>query len=1811
MKRKNKSRNRIGYQQLEERKLLAAIANGQEIESSIDIGESETFELQVVNPGTVRLAISDMLGQPENADLSIFGPNGNEVSLSRAPASFGNAASSSTQASFVASSSGTYSLTVNEFGNDEALDFRIRALALADSFSMVVGRDQQVSNGEESTQFIPRGSFGVFPLGPLGVGSLYVSAGANPLPEHTSLANPRIELYRSDGTFVARNSGSNSLFTETQQDSYTAVVSPTHLLFFDNPELTVRSVAIPSQPAMIEGRDLELENGVEVVTSIPAGKTAIFSFDVNSPSQLLFSAAPVGPSAAGTSTRIFDPLGNPLNIFNSNPYAELTGTYRVMVTSSSANALTGSDQFRVRAFAIDGNETFLPERDLVLENGGSGVATTDRGTYSLVPITVTTPGRVIVSTDVIGDNDRVSVRIYDPTGDQVRSQEIGDATFDDFFADSPGTYLVMIEASEDTDVSVRYLVLADSSVTLPDRDQNLENGVEFSSSIPPGSFNYFQLQVNQPGPVVFPLTNGGLIRVYDEAGNLVGGNSVNQDRRFVAEEAQTFTAIIYNGNVDSSVDLVVRGIVPAESPQLIEGSDHLLESGQEVVSSIGPSNSSIYQFDANAGDFVRLNVSTVGTATGRPSLQVFDPDGVDLGFNSSVSRPYDFTAPSSGTYIAVVRGHSSAQPSNLRVRLLLLPESPTLVEGRDTAFLGQGSETVASSVPAGGFNLFTIPVTEPGQLFVQVLNQQELNSSSSVRPVVELFDPAGNMIASGTDLFQGFNHATVEVAGLYTASVRTSVASEVNFIISVSMLRDSETLTNGQELVFPLAPGGIRAFPIDVDAEGTVTAWASRIDSQGFDLKLQTFNPDGSQQFPFSNSGFDLFTATQSGTHYAIASLSRTALDSADFRFRAIAIPGEPVLIEGRDLALEPGIEATAQVPARSFSVHSFDITEPGPIVFSARSFSSGTEASASFEIYDPDGVRISSFSDPLVFATKSGTYKAIVYAGNFDEPITHIVSFVAPNDSPALFPGRDANLETGNEFLSSLPAGQSAIFPLSIDQPGQVSVYVGQVDNTGGRPDISIYDELGILVAQDFRGFSSADVIFQAQADKSYFAVVDGNESFDFRIRLVSLTGANELIPDRDFVVSEGSRVGGAVPSGGVTLANLNVEQPGEMTFFYVGQDLTIYNPSGQSIFFDVDDGILSLDVQQAGQYLLVARDEFATDGFSFGLRPFNVQIDNDQNLIEGLDHTLQNGQELTATLPAGGISVIPLDIDFAERVGVDGGLINIAGNPETASIIPFVQIFDADGNELASNEGRFSFSGFENEVRLHSRFPEPLFAVISSNSSSEAIDFTIRAANLTQPVALIPGRDVALQNGVPFLGQSGRGIFSFFPVKVDTPGLLQIEVNVTLADAGLNTSFVQIVDPNGRTVASQVVTDTINAELNVDQLGSYAVVLGHTARQELDFEITVSGISRAKPAVTSFQRDSRLGTRAEVLAQPDSVEQLMFRFNQDVAVQVEDLILRNDSTGELVDVSGASFSYDPATLSATWDLTTLETSLPAAFYSASFATGAITSVTSGDAMADDYSSRFHVALSGDANLDGVVNVLNDAFALVGNLGKETGAFWSDGDFSGNRSVGVLDDGFPIVSNLNMSIIPTEVMASRRDDVATEEIETLERPDQIQTLSVDFSVKVDAELDDLILRNLTTDTPVNLDGATYAFDSVNQRATWDLSTLSTPLPAGYYSYRITSASITNSETGQGLLQDYSDDFYVALSGDSNLDGRVNVLGDGFALVSNLGTTGDADWNSGDFNDDENVNVLGDGFILVGNLGSSVEVDDAFAQFDS
>ena len=93
--------------------------------------------------------------------------------------------------------------------------------------------------------------------------------------------------------------------------------------------------------------------------------------------------------------------------------------------------------------------------------------------------------------------------------------------------------------------------------------------------------------------------------------------------------------------------------------------------------------------------------------------------------------------------------------------------------------------------------------------------------------------------------------------------------------------------------------------------------------------------------------------------------------------------------------------------------------------------------------------------------------------------------------------------------------------------------------------------------------------------------------------------------------------------------------------------------------------------------------------------------------------------------------------------------------------------------------------------------------------------------------------------------------------------------------------------------------------------------------------------------------------------------------------------------------------------------------------------------------------------------------------------------------------------------------------------------IETLDRPDLLNQIAVEFSADVSISADDLVVRNDTLGgSLVDTSGLSFSYDASTQTATWDFSSLT--LDAGFYSFELSSdiASVDgNSSLGGAFIE--------------------------------------------------------------------------------
>ena len=251
------------------------------------------------------------------------------------------------------------------------------------------------------------------------------------------------------------------------------------------------------------------------------------------------------------------------------------------------------------------------------------------------------------------------------------------------------------------------------------------------------------------------------------------------------------------------------------------------------------------------------------------------------------------------------------------------------------------------------------------------------------------------------------------------------------------------------------------------------------------------------------------------------------------------------------------------------------------------------------------------------------------------------------------------------------------------------------------------------------------------------------------------------------------------------------------------------------------------------------------------------------------------------------------------------------------------------------------------------------------------------------------------------------------------------------------------------------------------------------------------------------------------------------------------------------------------------------------------------------------------HALLSGSPAIDRGNDSLPvgiDGQRLVADQRGAKRTFDGDGNGAARVDIGAVEQDSPLLSTFGPF-----VTSVARDSLGFVD----SRPDLLNTFAVTFDTDVDVGRRDLSIRNDTLGgTAVDSRRALLNYDSLTRTAQWSFRNVT--LAPGFYSFEL-SDDIVSTSDGMSLNGDfdvtpggdYVTPVYVALPGDANLDGQVNVLGDAFALVRNLGVSGGASWAEGDFNDDEVVDVLGDAFILVGRLGQSVVPPASTASFSA
>ena len=555
----------------------------------------------------------------------------------------------------------------------------------------------------------------------------------------------------------------------------------------------------------------------------------------------------------------------------------------------------------------------------------------------------------------------------------------------------------------------------------------------------------------------------------------------------------------------------------------------------------------------------------------------------------------------------------------------------------------------------------------------------------------------------------------------------------------------------------------------------------------------------------------------------------------------------------------------------------------------------------------------------------------------------------------------------------------------------------------TGGDASVIRLTQGELLINESLSidGSSVGGVLITGDADDDDITVSD-TDITDAGASFGGNSGAT------DDLLDDNSRVLSFSGSGNLTITSLTITGGRRTGTFLDGND-------GGGILFD-SDGALSLynSTVSGNSTTVPSTTRSSTTGGGISTRSGNVSLFD--STVSGnsafLGGGIYNG--------FGNVSLFNSTISGNTSGGDGGGIYNYTGN---------VSLFNStiSGNSSGGDGGGIYF---DNSTVLI------VNSTITGNSSSTVGGGLSALPNgdesLTLRNSIVAGNT---DNGVaPDVEFAGGNMVVENSLIGDTTGsgitsatgagniLDQAALLGPLANNGGQTQTHALLpgSPAIDAGSNALAVDQGGNALTSDQRGEDRIAFGTVDIGAYELQSLAIG-----PRVASTVRDE-----GGVLARPDLLNTFVVRFDQDVDIDAGDLSIRNDTLGSLVDTSGVSFSYDADTFNATWDFSGLV--LDAAFFTFELS-DTITGVVSGLALdgnsdgtvGGNYMEEVYVAIPGDANLDGRVDVLGDAFILIGNLGTTTNLAFADGNFNGDGLVDVLGDAFILINNLGSDVRP------------------------------------------------------------------------------------------------------------------------------------------------------------------------------------------
>ena len=995
-------------------------------------------------------------------------------------------------------------------------------------------------------------------------------------------------------------------------------------------------------------------------------------------------------------------------------YSHLSGHYYLFALISIAAALTATGQTQLT--------NGVPAQD-------SLTSPTSAKTWSLSA----KPGDHITLTVAKlsgGAGFNPQIQVTSPLGFPLGTASGNIAARLDLQADANGTYLVSVSDAQQTGFGNYQIQLGQipEAFTVPSGDEggSLTNGASHFGTLTAGDLDMWTLQAQAGDRIVLLLskTAGGaglspLLELFGPDGaKIVSQNDVTAARIDAqATSTGTYTAVVSGLTPDQTGSYQLQLVQVPGTPTIPAGDeggplpDGTAQSGTIALGDFDP-----WTFNAAVGDHITLQLAkTGGGASFTPQLELFAPNGDRRGIGQGLNGVnLDVAIEMAGQYVALVSDASRIGSGTYTLQLNRVSAAPI------TRPLTNGTTLQVSLGGAGQTNSWQFLASIGDRVVIRVGK----SGTGNFNPWLRLYSP-NNILLGTSSTANGTEIAvTATNSGTFVATVSDgSITHNQTGDYRISMAKPGSAgstgvLTNGLFVTGSISVGDLNVWTISANSGETLIArMGELVPNSSLTPELRLYGPDGqllSQYFSSPAAAEVATRATNSGTFTLVAGDHTSSFTgSGTYRLKLVKTSG-PIVTDPSDEGgvLTNALTQTGNIVIGDLDIWNFTAEEGQHIILRMGELVANSSLTPFLRLYGPDGAFLAQFlSSPVaaeveISATTSGTFSVVAsdftaaYTGSGTYQIKLIKTgsplTLGPNDSGGAM--TNGTTQAGNVSIGGMEA-----WTFSATSGESLVVRMGKLlSGASLTPFLRLLGPDGSVLSQFFASPAAAEVATQA-TNSGVFTVVatDRTAAYSgsgrYRIKLAQ-TGTPIVVAAND---EGGSLTNGWNYAGNIDVGDMDVWSVDAVSNQFIvvrmgkiissatlTPSLRIYEPGGALIdqFFSSPVAAeVSARATNSGTFTVIATDRTAaytgTGTYRLKLartgRPLVIAANDEGGAMTGQTNYQGN-------LDVGGMAVWQFNACGGEPVSI-----TVTKTPSTATLTPWVRLFNWDGNLLKSASG------------------------------------------------------------------------------------------------------------------------------------------------------------------------------------------------------------------------------------------------------------------------------------------------------------------------------------------------------------------------------------------------------------------------------------------------------------------------------------------------------------------------------------------